>query len=954
MNFNRILPLLFLLPGPPAFVRAQDSAPAALHAATWAQDGSDLQPDPAATFGSLPNGVRYVILPHSEPPLKVSARLHIEAGSLMEQDDQQGLAHFLEHMAFNGTTNFPADEMVEFFQRLGMAFGADTNAHTSFKETVYKLELPQADEAMLNKGLLFFSDVATNMFLAEKELEKERGVIMSEKLARDDVDYRMMIEGFKFSLPGSLIPRRLPIGEESVIKTASRARFTEFYQKWYTPGRMTVVVTGDVDPALATRLITAQFSGLKAPARPAADPDLGPVTPAQEIEARLLSEKEAGQLTLNVETVRPSRQRPDKAATRREDLIRSLADSIVNRRFEILAKKPDSQFLAAEVSADDWMHYVESASLQMTAKPENWKAALTSGEQEIRRAVQHGFTPAELAEVSANVLTSYQNRAQGAATRKSRELADILVAQIAAREVFTHPDADLARVTADLAAITPDQCHAAFRRDWDTPNLRIFLAGNLTLEDAPAQISSAWKASAEQPVAAPSQTADQAFAYTEFGPAGKISAEKTVEDLAITQVTFANGVRLNIKPTEFKKDTIQITAQLGAGRLTLPKDRPGLDIFASSTFELGGLEKHSTDDLTRILAGRTVGTQFAVGEDSFILAGRTNRKDLLLQCQLMAAVLTAPGWREDGVSRFRESLPAMYQQLGHTAEGIMQTELNSFTHGGDYRFTLPAREVLASRSMPELKAWLGPVLASGYLEVGVVGDLDPKEVITAVAATFGALPAREASKPDLPNARKIAFPDKPNEKTFPFTSKIPKSIVGVYWPTTDRMHNIRESPQLTLLSEILDDRVRLKIREELGESYSPRVASMMSDTFPDYGQTFALMITEPQHAEKLGPIVRDLADKLAREGATADELDRARKPLLNALEEQRRNNNYWLGTVVAPSQSQPQRLDWARSMVDDFSSATLEDLNALAKKYLTADRAVIAKIIAQEESAGKE
>jgi zinc protease len=158
---------------------------------------------------------------------------------------------------------------------------------------------------------------------------------------------------------------------------------------------------------------------------------------------------------------------------------------------------------------------------------------------------------------------------------------------------------------------------------------------------------------------------------------------------------------------------------------------------------------------------------------------------------------------------------------------------------------------------------------------------------------------------------------------------------------------------MTLLSEILDDRVRLKIREELGESYSPQVASMMSDTFPDYGQTFAMMITEPKHADKLGPIVRDLADKLSREGATADELDRARKPLLTALEEQRRNNTYWLSTVVAASQSQPQRLDWSRSMVEDFTSATLADLNALAKQYLKADRATIARISAEEEKAGK-
>jgi zinc protease len=955
------LALLLALPCLPSRLSAQDSKPPADKSqplsldtpAVWAQDRSDLKADPAIIHGRLPNGLRYAILPHAEPPKKVSARLYINAGSLMEEDHQQGLAHFLEHMAFNGSTHFPADEMVEFFQRLGMAFGADTNAHTSFKETVYKLELPEATGPLLTKGLTFFSDVAQNLLLADKELEKERGVIASEKLARDDVDYRMMIEGFKFSLPDSLIPRRLPIGDDKVIKTAPRQAFADFYKKWYTPDRMTVVLTGDLDPALAIKVITAQFGSIPTPARPAAEPNLGPITAAKGLEARLLPEKEAGALTINIESAKPSRQRPDKSLTRLQDLTRSLADEILNRRFEILAKKTDSPFLAAEATADDWMRYLESATLQMTAKPENWQKALAAAEQEIRRALLHGFTAAELAEAKANTLTAYENAAQGAATRKSKDLADQLVKAIAATDVFTHPDAELARVKADLDTITPDATHDAFKRDWDTPNLRLFLAGNLTLDNASDAITAAWKASAAVTVAPPAATTDDKFAYTDFGPPGQIASQKAIDDLKITQITFANGVRLNFKPTDFKKDLIQITAQIGTGRLTLPKDQPGLDTFTSAVFDPGGLEKHSEDDLQRLLAGKTVGTQFIVSDDAFVLGGKTNRKDLLLQCQLMAAQLIAPGWREDGVTQFRQSLPAMYQQLGHTAEGLLQTKLNAFTHGNDYRFVLPPQEILEKRTIAEAKAWLTPSLTSGYLEIGVVGDFDPAALIAATTATFGSLPPRATTKPELPEARKITFPTTPKDQAFPFTSKIPKSIVAVYWPTTDRMSNIRLSRQMTLLSEILDDRVRLKIREELGESYSPQVASMMSDSFPGYGQTFAMMITEPQHADKLGPIVRELADKLAREGATADELERARKPLLTALQEQRRNNTYWLATVVTPSQTQPQRLDWSRSMVEDFTSATLADLNALAKQYLTADKAIIARITAEGEKAGK-
>lgn len=954
MKLVRLLPLLTTCcVSLPAQIHAQDTKPGPPVTqdapAVWAQDRSDLKADPKITYGKLDNGLRYAVMPHSEPPKRVGIRIYIDAGSLMEQDDQQGLAHFLEHMAFNGTTHFPADEMVEFFQRLGLAFGADTNAHTGFKETVYQLELPENSEAMLDKGLLFLSDVGGSMLLADKELEKERGVILSEKLARDTVDFRTMIEGFKFTLPDSLIPKRLPIGTEEVIKTASRERFESFYRKWYTPDRMAVVVVGDIDPALAVKVIKARFNDLKAPVKTVADPDLGPVTPAKGIEARLLTEKEAGQVTISVDSSQPSRKRPDTVLTRREDLVRGLADAIVNRRFEILAKKPGAPFLAAQVGFEDWMRYVESSSLQVTSKPENWDKAMATGEQEVRRAVKFGFTDAELNEMKANVLTSYENAAKTASTRKSRQLADQLVSQIATDEVSTTPEDDLLRVQADLATITTDDCHKAFASDWSMENLRIFVGGNLTLEDASTKIATAFRDSAKTEVTAPVEQKDEAFAYTDFGPAGKVVKQEKIADLDVTQIIFENGVKLNLKPTDFTKDTIQIAAQIGNGRLGLPKDKPGLDSFTESVFEMGGLEKHSVDDLQRLLAGRTVGTNFAIGDDYFLVAGKTNRKDLLLECQLLAATVISPGWRQDGVSQFRENLPSLYQQLAHTANGVMQAQVQPFTHSGDYRFSLPPQEVLGSRTMNEVEAWLKPELSGACMEIGVVGDFDPQEIIAAMSQTFGALPVRATTRVEPSGARDVKFPTDVKEKDFPFTSKIPKSIVAVYWPTTDRMKDIRTSRQMSLLAEILSDRVRLKVREELGESYSPQVASSMSDSFPGYGQVMAAMMSEPQHAKQLGEIARQLGDKLAAEGATADELDRARKPILTALEEQRRNNNYWLTTVVTPSQTQPQRLDWARTMMDDFKSVKLEEINALAKKYLPASRAVVARIVAEEE-----
>lgn len=938
---NRLTAALSLFLLTPVLAAAQDAPAKAL----WAHDGSDLKPDPAAVHGQMENGVRYIVLPNTEPPKRVSIRLHIATGSLMEEDDQQGLAHFMEHMAFNGTKNYPADEMVEFFQRLGMAFGADTNAHTSFDETVYKLELPDNSADFLGKGMLFMRDVADGMIIDGQQIEKERGVIMSEKNARDSVDFRTMIEGFKFGLPESLIPNRLPIGTEEVIKKAPRQRFLDYYRKWYTPNRMVVIVVGDVKVDAVKKVIAEHFTSLKAPAVAAPDPSLGKVTTGKGLLAKLHTEKEAGQITISVDAARPSRKLPDNTATRRAGMIRQLADSMLNRRFEVLAKKPDSPFLAAQSSHQDWMHFVESSSLEVSAKPEFWDQALAVGERELRRAVVHGFTKSELAEAVANLLTAVENAASEAPTRKSRMLADAISSGISDRRVFVHPSDMLTWAKAELPKVTPEQCHEALKTDWNMDDIRIFIGGNLTLENSEAAITGAWKKSRAVEVSPEKEGADAAWAYTVFGEPGKVAAQKDVEDLAITQVQFANGVRLNIKPTDFKKDTIEFSASFGEGRLTAPKDKPGLPLFTQFNFETGALGRHSIDDLQRVLAGKTVDINFSVGDDSFGLAGKTNRRNLKEQFQLLAAFLSDPGWRDDGLARLKMSLPAIYQQVNHTPEGVLRSKADAFTHSDDYRFVFPQKEELSARTIDEMKAWLEPQLKTGYLEIGIVGDLDVREVIAAAAATVGALPARASERATNDALRSVAFPKGTPEKELAFDSKIAKSMALVFWPTTDRMKDVRLSRQLSLVAEILSDRVRRKVREELGESYSPDVASMMSDTWPGYGQLMAMMTADAKDAKELCDIARKLGAELAAKGATADELERARKPLLTSLEEQRRNNTYWLGTVVAPSQSRPERLDWARSMIEDFKSVALEDINRLAKEYLSADAATELRVV---------
>lgn len=918
--------------------------------AAWPQDKSDLKADPKAEFGTLENGLRYVILPHDEPPGRASIRLYMDVGSLMEKDDQQGMAHYLEHMAFNGSRHFKGGEMVEYFQRLGMGFGADTNAHTSFKETVYMLELPKVEPKFITEGLQLFRDDLDGMLLGAEEIDKERGIILSEKLSRDSIDYRMMLEGYKFALPESILPHRMPIGTEETIKTMQRPRFVDFYDTWYTPKRATIVAVGDFKdvPALKAE-IEKMFADAKPRRDDATDPDLGKIPSGYGIIAKLHTEMQAEALTISVEVPRQAKNKPDSVATRREKTIRDLADMMINQRLSKLAKEEGAPFINAESYSYEYLEFVSNNGIQAQCDPKNWQATLTLLETELRRAIEHGFTDAEFEEAKATILKSAKLRADQADSRKSRDLASGLVTILASKKVFTHPTDDFARITTVLAGLKKEDSHAALVADWQGDDVQIFLGGNLKLEgDAAAQIIATFKASREKPVAPPTQEETAAFAYTDFGPAGKVAQRSEAKDLEITQVVFDNNVRFNFKHTTFEKGTIRVLINFGGGKLTAPAGKPGLIPFAQSTFQLGGLEKHGVDDIRRIFASRTVGTDFTIGDEAFLLSGKTTPADLEAQLQLLTAHLVAPGYRDEAARQFEKNIDPLYTQLQHTAEGVMNNEVVAFMHSGDTRWGFPKMEVLKQRTLAELKAWLTPAITQDYLEVSVLGDVDAETALAAVAKTLGALPKRAAEKPAYVKERAVAFPSPDASKAFPFETEIPKAIATIYWPTTD-MSNIQRTRRLTLLGSVLDDRLRIKVREELGDTYSPACYHVGSDTFTGYGYMTTMIECKPELAESLTKLVIEIGDTLAAGPITDDEFDRAMQPMLTQLEQMRRDNRYWSMNVLRCSQEHPERLDWARTFVSDFSGIKKEEIEALAKEYLGAKRAVTADIMPLEK-----
>lgn len=905
--------------------------------------GSDLKPDPKAIFGALDNGFRYVIYPNDEPPEKFSVRLHIAAGSLMEEDNQRGVAHFLEHMVFNGSKNFTSDELDPIMQRLGIQLGAHANAYTSFDETVYMLDLPNLEPDTMDLTFTVMRDFADGALLAEEEIDKERGVILSEKTSRDSVGYRMMVRQFEYLLPGSRLLSRLPIGTEEVIKNATRERFTDFYQSYYIPKRMTFVVAGDFDPKKMETRVRETFISMTNPETLAEDPapDLPPTGHGLQVE--VFSDPEIPSAGLSLYSLRKYQPKQDSAAERRSIIPLSVANDILNQRLQILSRKEGSPILDGNAFRLVLFNQMEQGSVEVTPAKDKWEEALPLLEQEVRKMVSYGVTQAELDEAKARTLNFAQQMVKRKDTRRSEEIAMMIVSNIGQDKVFTTPETDLAIIDKALAEITPEACNQAFNTFWETKDVSLLLTTPGEPEGGSKRVKDLFLKSREVKVEPPLDEALAPFAYTDFGKKGEVLKTTSLEDLEVTQLTLSNDIRVNLKPTEFQKNSINLTVTFGTGQLSQPDDTPGLERLASLLIQAGGLGKHSQDELQRILAGKNVSTGFSINPDQFSLSGRTTPDDLELQLQLMCAQLTDPGFRSEAKRMYHQSLPIFYQQMKHSLSGAF-AQLNQDLYGGDFRAAIPDEDQASAYQIQTVKDWLLPAFEKAPLELTLVGDFELSKATDLILQSFGALPERTPATEDLSARRKITFPKVPGQKLYNFDSQDPSAAAVAIWSIPSDWTKVGPVRRLNVLSAILNDRLRKKIREELGGSYSPR-AGVTGSTGLTIAYLQAVAQVKPSETKKYGELIIQLADQMARDGVSEDELQRALNPIKTNLEESSRKNSYWLRTVLSRSQLEPYRLDWARKRDTDYAGITVDELNQLAAKYLTKDKALLYELI---------
>jgi zinc protease len=899
---------------------------------------SDIQPDPAITFGELPNGMRYAIQHNATPSGEVSMRLRIAAGALQEDKDQRGLAHFLEHMAFRGSAHVADGEMQKTLERIGLSFGSDTNASTDQEETIYQFDLPRSDDVSVDTALGLLHEIGANLTLDPAAAKTEAGVVLSELKLRDLPSFKSAQARLDFVFKD---PRaaQLANGDPEVIAKAPISRIRDFYHAYYRPERATLIIAGDIDPAKVAEKIAKVFGPWRGAANAGRDPRLA-IPLDRGLEVQTFDGKGVAN-TISLTWTAGPEIKPENLAAEKQGLIELIGLAVLNRRYHDVAVTPDRPFTRAGASREQDHQAVRMATLSVGYEPGQWQRAMTEAEKMRLDILEKGVTQAELDRVLTELRANFEQRAQSEATRPSRAIVNSIIEEIDENDVYTSNSRDLVTFNEDTRGLTVETVNKALRDAFAGGGPLIFASGEQPVEGGADAVRAAFLAaekadrSIEPPPAA--QVAVKPWPYTSFGTPGAVAATQTAADTGATYVRFANGVRLTVRPSKFSLNQVEVSVKIGNGRLGLPRDRLTA-AWAANVVTSGGLKDMTATEMQRSLTGRHYGASFGIGDDGFVLDGGTTPDDLDLQMQVLAAYVRAPAFRADSFERIRTAYAERLRQSGTNPGATMQLKLPEILHDGDKRWASASLADVESTSVDDLRALVAPALENGAIDVTIVGDITVEKAVQSVAATFGAFAPRTETRAVAIAANSTKFPAGGATPARVVTAdQDAQEIVSVIWPTHGRFPDIQDDVTLQLLAEVMNDRLFDRLRG-LGTVYSAQVGSSSNKVF-DYGYIQALAQLQPEAAQKFHDVLDGVIAELKDGKVSEDDLARARNPALEELRKARESNAYWL-SVLDDTQQHPEKLELARKYEASLKAVTLTGITDAAKKYLSEPNAI--------------
>ena len=904
-----------------------------------AQALTDSMPvDPQITMGKFANGMSYYIRANKKPEKRAELRLVVKAGSILEDDDQQGLAHLVEHMAFNGTKHFPKNEIISFLESIGMRFGADVNAFTSFDETVYILTVPSDKPEVLDKALLVLEDWAHNLTFDPVETEKERGVVMEEWRLGRGAGMRMLQQIFPVILKDSRYADRLPIGKPEIIQKGKAERLKQFYSDWYRPDLMAVVAVGDFDKAAVEKMVTNHFASIPAATKP---------RPRQEFDVpyhantafAIATDKEANNTTVEIDTLLPSREEKTVGDYRQQTVDR-LFSGMLSARFSEIAQQPNAPFIQAGAGRGNFFaRSKDSATLFALVKEDGIERGLDAILSEAERVEKFGFTATELDRQKQNVLRQYERNAIEKDNRESGSRADEYVRNFLDNESLPTAEDEYNLHKKFLPGITLDEINK-LAQEWFPDKNRMVVVeapqkAGLTIPDQ-AKLAAVLK-SAETKELKPYVDSVASAALLDSAPAaGKVIKTTTKESAGITEWELSNGVKVILKPTNFKEDEILVRASSPGGSSLAPDSDYFPAASATRVITAGGVGKFNAIDLSKMMAGKVVGATPIINEVYEGINGNSSKKDLETLFQLIYLRFTQPRADANAFNTITTQLKAQLANQDVVPEYNFAKALMAARYQNHLRRQLTTAEMIDSWNLDKSLAFYKDRFADASDFTFVfVGSIDLPTIQPLVEKYLGSLPSihRKESWKDVGVRTPTDVVVKKVEKGVE-----PKSHSAIVF-TGPFEYNQANRIAIRAMSEILQRRLVEVIREELSGTYgisaSPTYQRVPN---PEYAITIDFG-SSPDRTEALVKRVFEEIEKFKTDGPTEQQLTDQREILLRDFETNSKVNSWLIGQIGQKYENgeDPAGLWRLPDLYKKIDKATIQDA---AKKYLDTKRYV--------------
>ena len=936
-----VLPAVLLVPQPllaqePATPSPQHVTPAG--GTPWIYEGSDVPRDEEWIFGELPNGLRYAVRKNGVPPDQVSVRVRIDAGSLHEEDSELGYAHLLEHLLFRESRYLGPAEAIPTWQRLGATFGSDTNAETSPTHTVYKLDLPNVNEAKLAESMKLLSGMVRSPVLSDANVKAEVPIVLAEKRERGGPGERAGNASREVLFSGQRLATRTPIGTEETLGAATGDSVSAFYKRWYRPENAVIVAAGDMDPLQLAAEIEKWFGDWQGegPAVPA--PDFGdPVAPAGADP-----ENPVGEVGVVVEpdlprsftyaVMRPWRPVQDTVAYNEGLLRDALAQALINRRLESRARAGGS-YLYAQVSQDDVSRSADMTFVSFAPLTDDWKTALDDIRGVIADALATPPSQEEIDRELAEFEIVFKSQVEQRRVLPGPRLADDIVNAVDIREAVAAPETVLTVFNSMRETITPelvlDHTRALFTGDVIRASYVTPATGEASAEAIRAALGEDIAADAEARVAAQAISFDDLPAV---GEPGEVVAQAPIGVLDIEQVEFANGVKAILWANDAEPGRVAVKVRFGAGyRAIDPEDAVYANLGYAALIG-SGIGDLGQEELDVLATGRKFGFDFQTGDGAFSFYAQTREQDLEEQLYLFAAKLAMPGWDPNPVIRAKAAGKLAYESYGANPNGVLQRDLEYLLSDRDARFRTPTPQMFDAATPEGFRETWEPLLKQGPVEVLVFGEFDKAATVDALRRTFGALAPRDAAPADVLE-RPVAFPEAGETVVRHHRGDANQAAAVIAWPSGAGVENLRESRRLEVLVSLFNNRLMEAMREHAGASYSPVVRSEWPSDVNSGGRIAALAQLRPEDVPVFFAEAERIAQELASAPVSEDEYNRVVEPLRQYVSRASTGNLFWLYQLEGATQD-PRRIPMLRFLLADYTQTPPAELQALAQKYL--------------------